>query len=250
MDVQWDYTKLADAYLARPPYSKTTLQEIFSGAGLKKGDKVCDVGAGVAHMTIPLFEAGFIVDAVEPNDAMRANGIIRTKDMPGVSWSDGTGENTGRPSGVYDLVSFGSSFNVCDRELALKETYRLLKPEKWFCCLWNHRVLTDPIQAGIEKIIVDAIPNYDYGKRREEQDAIIVASGLFVEIRRIEGTVIHTQTTKEVVEAWRSHATLQRQAGDKFNGIIQQIDAYLAALGTSSIDIPYVTRAWMARRKD
>lgn len=132
MDVAWDHTVLADAYLARPTCAKSALERIFINAGLKNGDRVCDIGAGVAHMTLPLLEAGFIVDAVEPNDAMRANGILRTKGMPGVTWSDGTGENTGCSSGVYDFVCFVSSFNVCDRELALKETYRLLKPQNGF----------------------------------------------------------------------------------------------------------------------
>lgn len=250
MKTEWDYTELADAYLQRPDYAADALERIFAVAGLRAGDRVCDIGAGVAHLTLPLAHKGFVVDAVEPNDAMRANGIKRTAGLVNVSWSEGTGEATGRPSGAYDFVSFGSSFNACDRAAALRETWRLLKPGKWFACLWNHRDLDDPVQAGIENIIKTRIPNYAYGTRREDQTAIIFASGLFEDIQAVQGRIMHTCTVEAVVEAWRSHATLHRQAGEAFPAIIEEIASFLRGLGKSKIDIPYTTHAWMARRKD
>lgn len=212
MKTEWDYTTLADAYLDRPDYASEALDKIVAKAGLKAGDRVCDVGAGVAHLTLPWLERGFVVDAVEPNDAMRANGQKRTFGKAHVHWFEGTGEATGRPDGVYDLVSFGSSFNVCDRNKALRESHRLLKPGGWFVALWNHRDLSDPVQAEIEHIIKDYIPGYGYGVRREDQTQVIEASGLFEEICTVEGHVVHTQNVEHVLEAWRSHATLQRQA--------------------------------------
>ena len=36
---------------------------------------ICDVGAGVGHLTKALLKRGHILTAVEPNDAMRSNGI-------------------------------------------------------------------------------------------------------------------------------------------------------------------------------
>lgn len=94
---------------------------------MKTGDRVCDIGAGVAHLTMPFAKTGLKVDALEPNDAMRKNGIKRTEDLPEVSWSEGTGEAAGKPAAFYDLATFGSSFNVCDRQKALAEAARLLK---------------------------------------------------------------------------------------------------------------------------
>ena len=249
MKTEWDYTELADAYLQRPEYANDVLETMFQIAALKPGDHVCDIGAGVAHLTIPMAKKGFQVDAVEPNDAMRANGIARTKDLPNVVWSEGTGEATGCLTANYDFVTFGSSFNVCDRTLALKETYRLLKPNKWFACLWNHRDLEDTIQAHIEDIIKKNIPNYTYGTRREDQSEIIKASNLFHDIRPVTGQVKHLSHIDTVIEAWRSHATLHRQAGDKFPMIIRSISEYLHQLGQDTITIPYTTHAWMAQRK-
>lgn len=250
MKTEWDYTILADAYLERPEYSPEAIQKLLTIAQVKSGDKICDIGAGVAHLTIPLAQAGFIVDAVEPNDAMRKNGIERTKAMTNVSWSEGTGENTNRPADTYDFVTFGSSFNVCDRPAALKETYRLLKSHKYFTCMWNHRDLNDPIQAKIESIIKSYVPEYGYGTRREDQTDIINESGLFIDVQNIEGTITHMQEIEKTVEAWRSHGTLHRQTKDKFTKVITDIDDYLKSLNQPSIQIPYTTRAWIAKRKD
>lgn len=250
MKTDWDYTQLADAYLDRPAYAPEALQRMYEVVGLKPGDKVCDVGAGVAHLTIPLAEYGCSVDAVEPNDAMRANGHKRTTHMDKVNWFEGVGEATGRPSGTYDFVSFGSSFNVCDRPKALEETRRLLKPGKYFACMWNHRDLGDSVQNRIEGIIRHYISGYGYGTRRENQRPVIEASGLFADVQEIEGTVLHTQAVDRVVEAWRSHATLHRQAGDSFQAIIDDIEKMLRGLNEENIVIPYTTRIWVARKKD
>jgi len=248
MKTLWDYTELAEAYLKRPDYSADAINRIFEISGVKAGQKACDIGAGVAHLTLHLAARGLQVDAVEPNDAMRALGIKRTGDLPNVQWFEGTGEETGRPSGAYHLVSFGSSFNVTDREKALAETSRLLRPGGWFTCMWNHRKLDDPIQARIESIIHDAVPEYAYGTRRSDQQEVIEASRLFRPVKKIEGGVLHRQSVEDCIEAWRSHATLQRQAGDAFAAVIREIAAYLHGLGTDAIAIPYTTRAWVAQR--
>lgn len=250
MKTEWDYTKLADAYLDRPDYAPDALEKILAIAGVKAGDKVCDIGAGVAHLTIPLAKHGLQVDAVEPNDAMRANGKKRTEQFEKVSWSEGTGEATGRPDHAYDFVTFGSSFNVCDRQKALKETARLLKPGKYFVCLWNHRNLDNPIQHDIEAIIKKHIPDYGYGSCREDQSEEIAESDLFEPAQYVEGEIVWRQPVANVLEAWKSHATLARQAGDKFAAIIADIEKYLAGLSKDSIEIPYTPRAWIAKKKD
>jgi ubiquinone/menaquinone biosynthesis C-methylase UbiE len=249
MKTEWDYTVLADAYLKRPDYSGQALDEMLRRAAISTGASVCDVGAGVAHLTIQLARRGLRVVAVEPNDAMRANGIVRTNGMS-VTWTEGTGEATGQPSASFDMVTFGSSFNVMDRQTALRETARILKPRGWFACMWNHRDLDDAIQAGIESIIKEQVPTYSYGTRREDQSAVILASGFTDNVDKIEGKVFHRQPVADCVEAWRSHATLHRQAGPKFPEVVRRIEAFLRDSGKSEIQIPYTTRIWLARLKN
>ncbi|TJZ74050.1 class I SAM-dependent methyltransferase [Chitiniphilus eburneus] len=250
MKTEWDYTELADAYLQRPDYAESAIDDLVALAGVKSGDKVCDVGAGVAHLTLMLAQRGLQVVAVEPNDAMRGNGIERTRALANVNWFEGTGEATGQPEHAYKLVTFGSSFNVTNRPLALKETQRILEPSGWFACMWNHRDLDDPIQSRIEAIIREFAPEYGYGTRREDQTDIIDQSGLFKTVHRIEGKVLHHQSIEDCIEAWRSHATLQRQVGERFAAVVEAIAAYLRGLGVDRIPIPYVTNMWAAQLKD
>lgn len=246
MKTEWDYSQLADAYLKRPDYSDAAVNAMLAIAGAKTG-AVCDVGAGVAHLTLMLVARGFDVTAVEPNDAMRANGIRRTASLPRIHWFEGTGEKTGLADCAFDLVTFGSSFNVCDRKLALKETARILKPDGWFACMWNHRRLDDPVQDRIESIIKERVPGYGYGTRRDDQTAVIEASGLFGAVVHLDAGVVHEQTIEECVEAWRSHATLARQAGAAFPTVVQAIEDYLRGLNLGAIRIPYATNIWVAR---
>ncbi|WP_456020562.1 class I SAM-dependent methyltransferase [Pseudomonas protegens] len=247
MKTEWDYTTLADAYLKRPDYADAAIDAMLSIAGAEQGDKFCDVGAGVAHLTLMLAARVLDVTAVEPNDAMRANGIKRTAELANVKWHEGTGEATGQAAQAFDMVTFGSSFNVCDRQQALKETARILKPRGWFACMWNHRNLEDPIQARIEAIIKERVAGYGYGTRREDQTAVIDASELFGPVVHLDARVIHEQSIEECLEAWRSHATLERQAGASFHEVIAAIDDYLKSLQTPSIQIPYSTNIWVAQ---
>lgn len=248
MKTEWDYTELADAYLERPDYSQIAIDSMLKIAGIEAQQAVCDIGAGVAHLTLMLGAKELQVAAVEPNDAMRANGIKRTAHMNNVAWTEGTGEHTGQPSDTFALVTFGSSFNVCDRPLALQETARLLTSKGWFACMWNHRDLNDAIQTSIENIIKQHIPAYGYGTRREDQSHIIEDSGIFGPVVHLDAKVMHTQTIDVCVEAWRSHATLERQAGAKFGQIIDDIEAYLQGLNQPSIEIPYTTNIWLAQK--
>ena len=243
---EWDYTDLAAAYLKRPDYADAAIDAMLARAGVGAGARACDVGAGVAHLTLMLEQRGLHVVAVEPNDAMRGFGSQRTR---GAAWFDGTGEATGQPPGAFDLVTFGSSFNVTDRQKALSETARIARSRGWFACMWNHRDLKDPLQAEIEAAIAKRVDGYSYGTRREDQTDEIDKSNLFGTVHKIEGSVVHAQSKAECLEAWRSHATLQRQAGDAFKSVVDAIADVLEHHKSQTVLIPYTTRIWMAQLK-
>lgn len=248
MKTNWDYTKLANAYSKRPNYSEKAINKMLRITKLQKDDKICDIGAGNGHLTLMLAVKDYHITAIEPNDALRNIGIQKTKTYPNVRWFEGTGENTNQKRGRFMLVTFGSSFNVTNRKLALKEAARILKKEGSFACMWNYRNLKDPIQAKIEKIIKRNIKDYSYGFRREEQSSIILESGLFNNIKIIQEDIIHKQYVKDSVEAWKSHGTLYRQAGKKFSKIINEISNYLMSLNREFIEIPYTTKIWVAQK--
>ncbi len=164
-----------------------------------------------------------------------------------MTWFEGVGEHTGQPADTFQLVTFGSSFNVMNRQEALAESQRILRAGGWFACMWNHRDLKNPIQEKIENIIRSYVKDYAYGARRENQIEVIRESRRFEDIRAFNGRVIHPISVEDVIEGWRSHGTLYRQAGNRFSEIIADIAAMLHALGTENIVVLYETHVWMPR---
>ncbi len=250
MKTEWDYSNLAKAYLARPQYSTDAVDALFAISGTKKMDKTCDIGAGVGHLTSHHIRVGFAVTAIEPNDEMRKLGSQTFQEC---QWLEGKGEQTNQAKNSFKLVTFGSSFNVCDRSMALTESHRILEDDGWFVCMWNHRNLEDPIQSKLESIIKKHIPTYGYGTRRENQDDIIKQSGLFRNPIHVSSEVVFGQKVEDCIEAWKSHATLARQAGDSFDAVIESISTFLRSEFTSNgnqtiIPIPYTTNAWIAQK--
>ena len=169
-------------------------------------------------------------------------------DSSHVNWVVGTVEERGQKSGEFGLVSFGSSFNVCDQTRALIEAHRILGPAGHFMCIWNHRDLSDSLQSEIEELIRGQIPEYDYGNRRVSQAEVILGSRLFGEPPYLEGRIVHRLKKSSVLEAWRSHATLQRQAGPSFPLIIDAIERLLSSIGGDDVQVPYKTVSWISRR--
>jgi SAM-dependent methyltransferase len=243
-ELEWDYTKLARTYTQRPPYAPRAIDRILDACG-KQTPHVADIGAGNAHLTVELLSRRCVVDAVEPNDAMREIGIQRTTGES-VTWHVGIGEDTGLAAGAYDLVTFGSSFATTDRALALRETARILGRPGWFACIWNHRDLDDPLQAEVEAIIRTRIPDYGYGTRREDQAPVIAESGLFETPTVLREPIRHTVAVSDWLAAWRSHGILERQAGQRFDSILADIDQHVRSLGVEEIEVPYVTVGWLA----
>jgi ubiquinone/menaquinone biosynthesis C-methylase UbiE len=246
--VSWDYAEHAPHYDKRADYSCNAIENLLMAIGCAPSMSVADIGAGTGKLTKELLKHGLTVNSVEPNDAMRTIGIQNTKGKA-VTWSVGTGEATGlRTSSVY-AVFFGSSFNVVDQRLALAEASRILVPNGWFACMWNHRDLDDLIQRRIESIIKSSIATYSYGSRREDPTNIINTSGYFSATKSIEGSFVWSMPKSDVITAWKSHATLKRQAGSDsiFSAIIEEIGSYLETL-PEIIDVPYTTRVYFAQK--
>ena len=246
--VTWDYTEHASHYDKRADYSSDAIVNLLKTIGCDRSTPVADIGAGTGKLTKELLKMGLEVKSVEPNEAMRAIGVRNTKGQR-AAWSVGTGEATGLPAGSVYAVFFGSSFNVVNQHAALAEASRILVPHGWFACLWNHRDLNDPIQQRIESIIKSAIPAYSYGSRREDPTDVINSSSHFSGTKSIQGHIIWKMPKSDVIVAWRSHATLRRQAGSDslFANIIEQIARYLDDL-PEVLDVPYTTRIYFAQK--
>lgn len=251
VEQKWDYTKHAKFYEYRPNYAKESIAMLKTMVEMAKKDGmlVADIGAGTGNLSLMLLELNLKVDAVEPNDAMREIGIQRTQGMD-VVWHRALGTETGLDSKKYDWVAFGSSFNVMDRSVALKEAYRLLKKDGWFSCMWNHRDLNDPIQKEVENIIKEFVPTYNGGVRREDQRPVLEQHrDLFDGIVYLEQDFYFNQTIDTYIYAWQSvknpYWDLETDEGrELFDSITNKIRITLP----SEFRIKYTTRSWSAKK--
>ena len=112
---------------------------------------------------------------------------------------------------------------------------------------WNHRdIESNTIQNEVEKINKKNIKGYGYGTRRENQTEEIKRNKLFGDVIYIEGKCSLSKY-KRANRARKSHATLERQAGDKFYIVINEIKEYFCLCRRIFIEIDYTTRLWMAK---
>lgn len=245
INVSWDYTQRAATYDLRADYDDGAILELLRETGCEPNTEVAEVGAGTGKLSKLLLSHGLVVSAVEPNDAMRKIGIQNTSGKT-ISWTKAAGEDTGLPEAAFQACFFGSSFNVVDQEKGLNEAARLLMNNGYFGCMWNHRDLDDPLQKSVEEAIISLIPSYSYGARREDPTAVVAGHPSFGPVKKIERKFVAQIPSADWLDAWKSHATLARQAGTHFAEVIELINNLLAS--RPSVEVPYHTRIWYAQR--
>lgn len=251
MIVDWDYSGLADAYARRPGYAREALVSCPVIEGLEEGARVCDVGAGTGHLTSSWLQLRFRVVAVEPNRDMRRAGRARLSGSGDVGWLSGYAESLPVASGAFDLVSFGSSLNVTLADRALSEAARVVRPGGGLVCAWNHRQLDDLVQRQIQRVIEMAVPGFSHGTRRSAWEPRIAESGWFENVSRTERAFVARTTKTAWLEAWKTHLSLARQAGEGFAKVLADIGRVLDDAGAGEeIGVPYVTRVFSARRSE
>lgn len=251
MRLDWDYTGLAEAYAKRPGYAPGLLSRSDALRDLPCGSarpRACDVGAGTGNLTVLLAEHAIDVVACEPNRDMRAVGRRRTRQEADVQWVSGYAEALPLASDGFDLVTFGSSLNVTDTPIALGEAARLLRAGGRLVCAWNHRSLDDPLQRAIQSAIARHVPSFSHGSRRADQTPILEAAGLFGPVARFEHPFVARTTRTDCFEAWQTHLSLARQAGEHFPLVLQEIWDLLDRGRGPDIEVPYVTRLWSCRK--
>ena len=128
---QGNFTDLARHYHNRPAYNPLMIEKLLacindSGKPLNKLD-IAEVGAGTGKLTAILTrDFGLKITAVEPNDAMREEGIKATQGLD-IKWLKGSGEQTNLQSNSADWLIMASSFHWTDPTKSLPEFARVLR---------------------------------------------------------------------------------------------------------------------------
>ena len=252
-----DFTELAKFYVDRPGYSLAVLEMIRDHVMKSQGkDKilVADVGAGTGKLTENLEQLGLTGYAVEPNEAMRTEGIKLFKNHNTFEWIEGSAEVTNLPDNSIDWILMGSSFHWADAPRAMEEFHRVLKDGGFFTAIWNPRnIEASSLHMEIEKIVYSEVP----GMKRvssggtvttEEMEKKTCATGLFEDIVLIEAPYSEKMTKERYMNIWKSVNDIRVQAGEEsFQRILKGIEEKLE--GMDEIAVPYRARSWTVRAK-
>lgn len=245
-----DFTQLAKFYVDRPGYSVVALEclknYIFNTIG---EGKIADIGAGTGKLTENLASIGCEGFAVEPNDAMRAEGEkIFINSIP-FTWCKGTAEATGLQDNSVKWALMGSSFHWADSKLAVEEFHRILVPGGFFTAIWNPRdIERSELHKRIEEVVYAEIPNIkrvSSGKSitTEEMKEKLLSGGYFKDIMFIEVPHIEVMTKERYMNIWKSVNDIQVQAGEEgFKRILSNINNIICDL--DEIEVPYLSRSW------
>lgn len=252
---QGDFTEVAKHYINRPAYSAMLLEKLLLCVNPKqksKNDfKITEVGAGTGKLTKMLSNFGYEVNAIEPNDAMREEGIKYTKNTS-IIWKKGDGENTQMPSNFCDWVIMASSFHWTDYKKSLPEFNRILKNDGYFSAIWNPRNITEgsifeTIENNIREMLPDLKRVSSGTQNTKKWEEILISTGDFKDCFFMECDYIEMMSKERYMGAWASVNDIQAQAGDKkWRDILEMIESLIKDF--EIIEIPYKIRAWNVQK--
>ena len=137
------FDALAERYDAsRIGYSNDVYNNLVA-FGLKKGHRILDIGCGTGLASGPLIENGFDVTGVDPSASMieRANA-----NYPRSRWGVGSAEKLAVPDNAVDGAISAQAFDLMNRDAAINEVVRVLKPGGIISIWWKHLASDDAVK--------------------------------------------------------------------------------------------------------
>jgi SAM-dependent methyltransferase len=140
----------------RPSYPAEVIELMRKDGGLRAGARVSDVGSGTGILTRLLLEAGWEIDADEPNGPMREAAEADLGHWPGFHSIAATAEATTLPDHSVAAIVCAQAFHWFDREAAGREFRRILRPGGLIFLVWNER-REDSEFDGAYEAMIDAL---------------------------------------------------------------------------------------------
>src|SRR5215472_8257978 len=153
----------------RPSYPREVINVLEEECGLAHDTVVADIASGTGLFTRLLLEHGNQVLGVEPNPDMRRAGEEFLAAFPNFLSVDGTAEHTTLPDHSIDLITCAQAAHWFDRDQAIQEFQRILKPGGYLVLLWNdRRVEGSALGRDYEQMVIEYGTDYAEVHRRDQ----------------------------------------------------------------------------------
>ncbi len=145
----------------RPDYPQAVLESLREEGLLTPRTVVADIGAGTGILTRMLAPHVAKINAVEPNDAMRAAAVSADTGDTNVTYLAATAEATSLPDRSVDLITAGQAFHWFEPTATRAEFTRILRPHGRIALIWNERETdTTPFLAAYETLLRSLSTDY------------------------------------------------------------------------------------------
>lgn len=222
---------------ARPDYPAEAVAWLTEGVD----GPVLDLGAGTGKLTAALAASGHAVTAVDPSPEMLR---VLAERVPGVEALLGTAESLPLPDASVDLVTVAQAWHWVDRDVAIPEVARVLRPGGRLGLLWNDR------DEGVEWVreLGELMGAGEASSGEDEEPALAPPFG---PVERHDVRWVQRLTLDGLLDLARSRSyfiTKDPEAQAAVIASLRRLHAEHPDLaGAETIELPYVTRCYRAR---
>lgn len=239
-DMRFD--ELAETYGAvRPSYPDTVYEAIRAAGNVERFGLVADVGCGAGASLRGLPGIAHKIIGIEPAPRMRA---IAAKKYPQVDMREGSGMETGLADASVDLLTVATAFHWFERQRALEEFHRILKPGGLFAPYrYDFPVIVGPGHL----VLYQHMTRYWYKYRAEQLTRyddtmeLIQASGLYegVEKSWLPHAVTHTAESFAAFTCSTSYASAYMKTLDDPEGYLRVFTEELAEAQPGAFEVAF-----------
>jgi SAM-dependent methyltransferase len=214
------FDEVAELYdRARPRYPEELVDDLVALAGLRRGDRVVEIGPGTGQATIALAERGLAVVAVELGEALAAVARRNLARHGDVEIRTGDFDEVDLEPASFDAVAAFTSFHWLDPATRLDRCARLLRRGGALAVVATQHVLPeggDPFFVAVQDAYAAAgEKRVERPPRPEEVPDIreeLVAAGRFaaVDVRRyLRDVEYDADAYIDVLETYSGHRALE-----------------------------------------